>query len=197
MFMASQAQAKTSSDHDEIRRWAEAREGIPSCVKGTGGGEDIGMIRIDFPGYSGEDSLQHISWEEWFDKFDERKLALLFQETTAGGAQSNFNKLVSRETAQESESKSKGGSSGRKSAGGGKKAVAAKKAGGGAKKTAAGGKREAQKSVGGKKTASKAASKKSAASSKKSSTSSKKSSSAGKSPGPRKAAKKSTRGRSR
>jgi hypothetical protein len=187
MFMASQAQAKTSTDHEEIRKWAEAREGIPSCVKGTGGGEDIGMIRIDFPGYSGEDSLQHISWEEWFDKFDERNLALLFQETTAGGAQSNFNKLVSRETAQESESKNKGARSGRKRPAA-KKAVAAKKAGG-SKVTAARGKREAQKSV-----AKKSGAKKVTASSKKSSASSSRKSAA-KSTGSRKAAKKSGRSR--
>ena len=154
--MASQAQAKTSTDHEEIRRWAETREGIPSCVKGTGDEGDIGMIRIDFPGFSGEDSLQHISWDEWFEKFDERNLALLYQETTAGGAQSNFNKLVSRETAQESESKSKGKSSGRKR-------PSPKKAGG-SKQTAARGKQEAQKSAG-KKTASKSASKKSTSSS--------------------------------
>jgi hypothetical protein len=57
------------------------------------------MIRLDFPGYSGEDSLEHISWDEWFDNFDRNNLALLFQERTAGGQRSNFNKLVSRETA--------------------------------------------------------------------------------------------------
>jgi len=42
-----------------------------------------------------------------FQKFDERELALLFQEQTAGGAQSNFNKLISRETAEESGSRSR------------------------------------------------------------------------------------------
>lgn len=57
------------------------------------------MIRLDFPGYSGADSLEHISWDEWFDKFDESGLALLHQNTTARGQQSNFNKLVARETA--------------------------------------------------------------------------------------------------
>jgi hypothetical protein len=59
------------------------------------------MIRIDFPGYSGETSLQPISWDDWFEKFDERGLALLVQATTARGQKSNFNKLVSRETAEE------------------------------------------------------------------------------------------------
>ena len=97
--MASRAQAHTTTDHDEIRRWAEERDARPSCVRGTGDEGDIGMLRLDFPGYSGERSLQPISWDDWFDKFDERGLALLFQETTARGAQSNFNKIIARETA--------------------------------------------------------------------------------------------------
>lgn len=61
------------------------------------------MIRLDFPGFSGEKSLEHIGWDEWFEKFDEHNLALLYQETTAGGERSNFNKLVSRETAEGAE----------------------------------------------------------------------------------------------
>src|SRR5579884_181902 len=69
--------AQTTTDHGQIRRWAEERGGKPACVKGTGGRGDTGMLRIDFPGYSGEDSLQHISWDEWFEKFDERNLSLL------------------------------------------------------------------------------------------------------------------------
>jgi hypothetical protein len=65
-------------------------------VKGTGKGDDTGMIRLDFPGYSGEESLQEISWDDWFEKFDESGLALLVQDRTAGGTESNFNKLVRR-----------------------------------------------------------------------------------------------------
>lgn len=91
------------TDHDQIRKWAEERGAKPACVRGTGDKNDIGMLRLDFPGYSGQDSLEHISWEDWFQKFDERKLALLHQDETAGGAKSNFNKLVSRETADAAE----------------------------------------------------------------------------------------------
>lgn len=98
----SSATAQTTTDHETIRRWAEERGGQPACVRGTGGKGDIGMLRIDFPGYSGEESLQHINWDDWFEKFDERELALLYQEETAGGAKSNFNKIVSRETAEHS-----------------------------------------------------------------------------------------------
>ena len=94
-------------------------------MRGTGGSEDIGMIRLDFPGYSGGDSLERIEWDEWFQKFDERRLALLVQEKTARGERSNFNKLVSRETAgsggrgrsgKKSASGSRGGGSKRRAA---------------------------------------------------------------------------------
>src|SRR5690349_3795463 len=102
------ASSRTTTDHDEIRQWAEERGGRPSCVRNTGGDGDIGILRIDFPGYSGEGSLEEISWDDWFDKFDERRLALLFQETTAGGQRSNFNKLVSRQTAKQSQTAHRG-----------------------------------------------------------------------------------------
>jgi hypothetical protein len=58
------------------------------------------MIRLDFPGYSGGTSLDEISWDEWFKAFDENNLALVYQNETAKGEKSNFNKLVGRETAR-------------------------------------------------------------------------------------------------
>ena len=87
-------------DHEAIRQWAEERGGMPSCVRQTGGKGDVGMIRLDFPGYSGEETLQPIDWAEWFDQFDENNLALIVQRKTAGGAQSSFNKLVKRTAAE-------------------------------------------------------------------------------------------------
>ena len=98
------ASSRVTTDHEEIRRWAEERGGAPSHVKRTGSGDDPGILRIDFPGYSGAGSLEPVSWDEWFQKFDEQGLALLFQETTANGKRSNFNKIVSRETANQPES---------------------------------------------------------------------------------------------
>src|SRR3954469_6188981 len=92
----SQHSSKTTTDHEEIRKWAESRDAKPSCVKGTGGKGDPGLLRFDFPGYSGEQSLQHIDWDEFFEKFDENDLALLYQEKTEGGQRSNFFKLISR-----------------------------------------------------------------------------------------------------
>lgn len=89
--MAKRA-SKVTIDHDEIRRWAEQRKGKPAIVRGTG------IIRLDFPGFSGEKSLAPISWDKWFERFDESNLALVIEETTARGQKSNFNKLIGRET---------------------------------------------------------------------------------------------------
>ena len=96
------ASNRVLTDRKEIRSWVEERGGQPACVKRTGGGGDLGVLRVDFPGYSGRGSLQSVSWDKWLEKFEERELALIVQDTTAGGQRSNFNKLVSRETAENS-----------------------------------------------------------------------------------------------
>jgi hypothetical protein len=54
------------------------------------------VLRIDFPGGAGEDRLDHISWEDWFAKFEEENLAFLYQEEKAGGEDGTFFQLVSR-----------------------------------------------------------------------------------------------------
>lgn len=107
------AEAKATTSHEEIRRWVEARGGQPACVKGTGGKGDVGMLRIDFPGFSGEQSLQHIDWDAWFEAFDANELAFLYQEKTADGKESRFNKLVARETVSKRKS-GNGGASARR-----------------------------------------------------------------------------------
>lgn len=87
----------STTDHEEIRAWVEKRGGKPATVKGTGSKkDDTGILRIDFPGYSGEDSLEEISWDEFFSKFDESGLQFLYQEKTSDGKESRFNKFVSK-----------------------------------------------------------------------------------------------------
>ena len=85
--------AKTTTNHETIRKWAEQRNGHPARVKGTGGKNDPGLLRIDFPGYSGEDTLEEISWDDFFDKFEKERLALLYNDAKD---ESRFFKLVNR-----------------------------------------------------------------------------------------------------
>jgi hypothetical protein len=100
-------ESKITVDHDEIRRWVEERGGWPATVKGTAeSGEEAGLLRIDFPGYSGEERLERISWEDFFEKFEESRLAFVYQEETRNEQPSRFGKLVSRdwmESRQEAE----------------------------------------------------------------------------------------------
>jgi hypothetical protein len=84
--------SKMTIDHDEIRRWAEQRRARPAIVRGTG------IIRLAFPGVTGVEQLQVVSWDAWFRRFDETKLAFVYEVSTSRGQRSSFNKLVERET---------------------------------------------------------------------------------------------------
>src|SRR5205807_4288304 len=93
------AEAKFTTDHDEIREWAEARGGRPAAVRKTHGKDDPGIEFPDAPNAK-DAALEEITWEAFFEKFDEADLALVYQEETASGQKSNFNKLIGRETAE-------------------------------------------------------------------------------------------------
>lgn len=99
--MTPRASSQTLTDHKKIRRWAEERDAAPACVRNTRRRGDIGMIRLDFPGYSGAGSLEEVSWDEWFQKFEDSNLALIVQNQTRRGEKSNFNKIVGRDTVEE------------------------------------------------------------------------------------------------
>lgn len=90
------ADSKTTTDHDEIRRWVEEHDGKPASVRGTESSSEAGVLRIDFPGGAGEDQLEHLEWDAWFEKFENENLAFLYQDEQADGSDSTFFKLVSR-----------------------------------------------------------------------------------------------------
>jgi hypothetical protein len=138
------SEGKTTTDHDEIRQWAEERGGVPATVKGTAGSskksDEAGILRLDFE--PRDEALEEIRWEEFFEKFDKEKLAFLYQEETADGSTSRFHKFVNRPAS--------GGSKGKSSSGGKSSAGGAKSSSGGGRKSSSG----ASKSVGSKKTVS-------------------------------------------
>lgn len=87
--------AKATTDHETIQRWVEERGGHPARVIGTGRQNgDPGILRIDYPGFSGEGKLEEISWDQFFEAFEENDLAFLYQEED----ESRFSKLVARDT---------------------------------------------------------------------------------------------------
>lgn len=91
--------SQTTTDHDEIRRWAEGKGGKPAAVDRTHEGGDVGIIRIMFPDapQSQHGSLVEISWDDFFQQFDDAELALIYDE------KSLFSKLVGRDTVEKRE----------------------------------------------------------------------------------------------
>jgi hypothetical protein len=65
-------------------------------VKGTGGRDDPGILRLDLPGDGPDPNLEEISRDDWFRAFDENDLAFVNE----ADERCTFNKLVSRETAE-------------------------------------------------------------------------------------------------
>ena len=89
--------ARRITDHEQIRKWAEARGGRPSRVKDTADRSGGGVLRLDFG--DKDESLEEIDWDTFFGIFEESKLALLEQEETADGRMSRFSKFVRRDGA--------------------------------------------------------------------------------------------------
>jgi hypothetical protein len=85
-----------TTNHDVIREWAEARQGVPAVVEGTEHGDRLGVLRFDFP-QGDSDRLRQVTWDEWFATFDERGLNFIYQEERADGRQSNFFRLENPE----------------------------------------------------------------------------------------------------
>lgn len=88
--------AEMTTNHDDIRQWAERHGGKPAAVDRTHTGDDVGIIRIMFPNapHSEHGQLVEISWEEFFAEFEDRKLALLHDPDGL------FSKIIGRDTAE-------------------------------------------------------------------------------------------------
>ncbi len=86
-------------NHDEIRQWVEERKGKPASIEGTEDqGEEAGLLRIDFSGGASNPPLVPISWDAFFQKFDDAGLAMVYQDETADGSSSHFCKFIRRES---------------------------------------------------------------------------------------------------
>ncbi len=91
--------SKTTTDHETIRHWAEQRGAVPSTVEGTERkGEAAGILRFDFKPKDAD--LEPVDWDAFFDKFEESRLAFLYQDKTASGEISRFHKFVHRDQAK-------------------------------------------------------------------------------------------------
>jgi hypothetical protein len=65
MAVHKRAAAQVTTDHEQVRKWVEARSGKPAAVKATHRGKDSGVIRVILPGApnADDDNLEEISWK--------------------------------------------------------------------------------------------------------------------------------------
>ncbi len=90
------SESKTTTNHQEIQTWVEQRGGQPAVVRGTEENESAeGMLRIRFSDESSDD-LKAIGWDKFFQTFEEKKLAFLYQDKTSDNKESRFFKFVNR-----------------------------------------------------------------------------------------------------
>jgi hypothetical protein len=83
-----------TKSHDEIRRWAEARDGRPAIVEGTDAEVPGGVLRIDFGAGELDESLREVTWDDFFQTFDQHGLKFVCAEEAEDGSPSRFCRIV-------------------------------------------------------------------------------------------------------
>ena len=71
---------ETTTDHALIRNWVDEHDGYPAHVVSSEGSGDEGMLRVAFDDVDRPESLKEISWEEFFEEFDEKDLVFAYPE---------------------------------------------------------------------------------------------------------------------
>lgn len=83
--------AKETKNHEAIKKWAEQHKGVPAIIDTHQNKKGDGILRIKFD--DDNENLKEISWEDFFDKFEEHNLTFLYQDEK----NSRFNKFVYEE----------------------------------------------------------------------------------------------------
>lgn len=100
--MSTKTQSKITTDHSEIKKWAEERGGRPAIISDTEKFSGEAMIRIKF---AEENDLKPIDWDDFFSTLDSNNLAMLYQDQTKDGETSRFHKIVSKDSEEARERK--------------------------------------------------------------------------------------------
>lgn len=100
------ADTRLLTGREEIRDWVAARMGFPAIRDAaTSTEEPVLTLVFDQQSYEDQDQgpdrppsmggLDHVEWDEWFELFDKRNLALVVNEET-DGVRENFYEIVAR-----------------------------------------------------------------------------------------------------
>lgn len=76
---------KFTSNRDEIRAWIESHNAFPARLKGAGENEYDAKSEYEIAFDRDTDSLEEISWEEFFEFLEDHNLALRYNNEAEGG----------------------------------------------------------------------------------------------------------------
>ncbi|MEO8396252.1 MAG: hypothetical protein ABI700_24875 [Chloroflexota bacterium] len=89
-------ESRSTTDHATIRDWIEARDGSPAWLVQRNSADDQGRLRVEFSGYRSGEWLEAIRWETFFQRFEDAKLAFVYQDSLSDGTISRFCTFVPR-----------------------------------------------------------------------------------------------------
>ena len=87
--------SKKTTDHTEIRSWAESRGAQPALIKEDS--YDSGVLRIALPGQPPQGKVVPLTWDHFFKRFDDDGLAFMYAPEAHDPDMENYNKLVRRD----------------------------------------------------------------------------------------------------
>ena len=95
-----------TTDRALVRDLVEEYGGYPAHVEQSEGEGDRGLLRVAFPDVPSRDAdrnedLKELSWETFFDQFEEEGLALVYPENLGDEAAADF-QLLERDRIEES-----------------------------------------------------------------------------------------------
>lgn len=83
-------------DHRRIRHWAEDRKGRPVAVK-FAGTDPAATLRFEFGDHHPDPDVDELTWADFFERFDDLRLAFVHAREGPTGGQGEYHKFVARE----------------------------------------------------------------------------------------------------
>ena len=75
------AQGKATTDPSLIKKWAEARRATPAVIrKFTSDGMEM-VLSFLFPDINIDEVVTRLSWEEFFEKFNQQRLVFVYEDS--------------------------------------------------------------------------------------------------------------------
>jgi hypothetical protein len=87
-----------TTDHHQVRAFLDAHGGRPMVAAGTAeadGTDGVGVLKIEF-GDAHDESLVPLSWNEFFDRFERARLALVHDDELPGDRAAASARIVGR-----------------------------------------------------------------------------------------------------